>query len=130
MSALPFRIITLFTGAVAAGEALALLVGMRILSGDDNPWISSKNDLFIVLDIMTGLGLVYVALAPPGAAWPYLFFLVAGLALLTHAYREWEYLAPAAHPFCANPPLFFVNNLKLAGLLAATVSGALLVMEA
>jgi hypothetical protein len=30
--------------------------------------------------------------------------LLVGLALLIHNYREWEYLAHAENPFCANTP--------------------------
>jgi hypothetical protein len=57
---------------------------------------------------------------------------VVGLALLTHDYREWEHLARAGNPFCANAPLFVVNNLKLVGLLTTVILGArlALLMEA
>jgi hypothetical protein len=72
MDLVPFRIASLLTGLTMAGEALALLVGMHILSAVDNPWISVKNDLFLALDIVAGLGLLY------------------------HA---WEYLARASNPF-------------------------------
>jgi hypothetical protein len=124
VSDLPFKITTLLTGAVVAGEALALLVGMHLLSESDNAWLSAKNDFFLALDILAGLGLLYLALAHRGPAWPYALYSLAGLALLTHGYREWEYLARAANPFCANLPLFVVNNLKLAGLLAVAILGA------
>jgi hypothetical protein len=52
--------------------------------------------------------------------------------VLTHGYREWEYLARASNPFCANAPLFVASNLKLAGLLAVAILGArlALLMEA
>lgn len=128
MGDLPFKITTLGTGAVVVGEALALLVGMHFLSEGDNPWISVKNDLFLALDIVAGLGLVYLALAHRGAAWPHAFPILAGLALLTHGYREWEYLAHASQTFCFNAPLFLANNLKLAGLLASAILGARLVL--
>ena len=128
MNDLPFKITTLLTGMVVAGEALALLVGMHFLSEGDNPWISWKNDLFLVLDVVAGLGLVYLALVHRGAAWPYALFILTGLTLLTHGYREWEYLAGAGNPFCANAPLFVVNNLKIAGLLAVAILGARLVL--
>jgi hypothetical protein len=132
MGDLPFKIATVLTGLVVAGEALALLAGMRLLSEGGNPWVSVKNDLFLAFDIVTGLGLVYLALAHQGAAWHYAFFLLAGLALLAHGYREWEYLARSSNPFCANAPLFAVSNLKLASLLASAILGARLVpaMEA
>lgn len=128
MNDLPFKITALLTGMVVTGEALALLVGMHFLSEGNNPWISFKNDLFLVLDIVAGLGLVYLALAHRGLGWPYALYSLVGLALLTHGYREWEYLASAGNPFCANGPLFVVNNLKLVGLLAVTVLGAWLAL--
>ena len=128
MNPLPFKTATLLTGMVVAGEALALLVGMHFLSKGDDPWVSFKNDLFLTLDIATGLGLVYLALAHRGAACPYALYCLVGLALLTHGYREWEYLARASNPFCANGPLFAVNSLKLAGLLASAILGARLVL--
>jgi hypothetical protein len=116
------------TGLVVAGEALALLVGMHLLSKGANAWLSVKNDLFLALDMVAGLDLVYLALAQRGDAWPYALSSVAALALLTHGYREWEYLAQAANPFCANAPLFVVNNLKLAGLVAVVILSARLVL--
>ena len=124
MNDLAFKIVTLLTGLVVASEALALLVGMHFLREGGKAWPSVKNDLFLVLDIAAGLGLVYLALAQRGAAWPYAFYIVVGVALLTHGYREWEYLAGAANAFCANAPLFVVNNLKLLGLVASAVLAA------
>lgn len=123
MNDLPFTVVTLVTGLFIAGEALALLVGMHFSSEGDHTWISFKNDLFLVLDIVVGLGLVYLALGQRGAAWPYALYSLAGLALLTHGYREWEYLAGADNAFCANTPLFVVNNLKLFGLVASLLLG-------
>lgn len=123
MNARPFKTATLLTGIIVAGEALALLVGMHFLSEGNNPWISFKNDLLLFLDIVAGLGLVYLALAGGGVAWPYALYALVGLGFVTDGYREWEYLASAGNPFCANGPLFVVNNLKLAGLLAITVPG-------
>jgi hypothetical protein len=123
MNDLPFKITALLTGLVVAGEALALLVGMHFLSEGYNPWISLKNDLFLALDIVTGLALVFLALVDRGATWHYALYSLVGLTLLTHGYREWEYLASAGNPFCANAPLFVVNTLKLVGLAAVLVLG-------
>ena len=46
------RPLTLVTGILIAGEALALLVGMHLLSGSGNTWVSAKNDRLIGLDII------------------------------------------------------------------------------
>ena len=113
----------MLTGLVLTGEALALLVGMHFLSDGDNPWLSFKNDSFLVLDIVAGLGLAYLALAHRGPVRPHALDFLVGLALLTHGYRDWEYLARAANPFCANAPLLAVNNLKILGLLAIVAIG-------
>ncbi|MGD9049946.1 MAG: hypothetical protein PVF77_17975, partial [Anaerolineae bacterium] len=80
-----------------------------------------KNNLFLALDILAGLGLVFLALVQRGAAWPYALYALTGLALLTHGYRDWEYLAGTDNAFCATTPLFVVNNLKLVGLVAVLV---------
>jgi hypothetical protein len=125
MDVLPFRIATSLTGLTMIGEALALLVGMHILSADDNPWISVKNDLFLALDIVAGLGLLYLVLARRTV--PYALYFLVGLGLLAHGYRVWEYWARARNPFYANAPLFVVNNLKLAGLFAIAILGLQLV---
>jgi hypothetical protein len=121
MNHLPFKVISVLTGAVVAGEAAALLVGVYILGGAENPWISAKNSLFLVLDVLMGLGLVYLALAARGAAWPAVFYSTVAVALLSHGYREWEVLVNASNPFCANTPLLVVNNFKIAGLLASAI---------
>jgi hypothetical protein len=118
------KIIILLTGLVIAGEALALLVGMHFLSGHNNLWISFKNDLFLGLDVLAGAVVITLALCsenPVGL----LFWIALGLTLMTHTYRDWEYLVQRPNPFCANPPLFVVNNLKLAGLFIGALLGIL-----
>ena len=110
------KIITLLTGLVIVGEALALLIGMHFLSGRDNPWVSFKNDLLLALDIFTGSALVFLSLRNGVPGNP-IFWIMSGLTLLTHAYRDWEYLVQAANQFCLNLPLFLVNNFKLAGVI-------------
>ena len=110
------KIVILLIGLVIVGEALALLVGMHILSERVNPWISFKNDLLLAFDFFSGAALVFLSLrnSDPGGL---IFWIAAGLALVTHAYRDWEYLIQAANLFCLNLPLFVVNNFKLAGVI-------------
>jgi hypothetical protein len=79
------------------------------------------------MDILVGVGLIVVVLATRNPAGAVLLYLLVGLGLLTHLYREWEYLAGAncaycaGNAFCANQPLFVLNNVKLLGLLAVLV---------
>ena len=125
MDFVPFRMASLLTALTMAGEALALLVGIHVLSAGDNPWASIKNNLFLALDIVAGLGLLYLVLARRGA--PTALYFLVGLALLTHGYHEWEYMARASNALGANLPLFVVNSLKLAGLLAVAILAVRLV---
>jgi hypothetical protein len=111
------KFVSLLTGLVIAGEALALLVGMHFLSERNNPWISLKNDLLFALDILTGSALIASSLRTGNPGNP-IFWVALGLALLAHIYRDWETLSHAANPFCLNLPLFVVNNVKLVGLLS------------
>lgn len=118
MSSTPFKVLTALTGIVVAGEALALAVGMHILSPADNRWISLKNDLFLGLDVIVGLGLVLVAAVSRRVVPSVMLYALVFISLVAHGYREWEYLVRAANAFCANTPLFVLNNLKLGGLSA------------
>jgi hypothetical protein len=110
------KTLTLLTGIVIAGEALALVLGMHVLSPTNNPWMSLKNDLLLGLDIVVGVGLVIAANHGSPRASTVLYVLVA-TALVTHGYREGEVLARVGNAFCANAPLFAMNTLKLVGLL-------------
>jgi hypothetical protein len=88
---------------------------MHWLSPAGNPWVSSKNDLLLALDIAAGAGMIYFALTISGFSVPAVFRGLALMSLLAHSYRGWEYFG-GANPFCANAPLFAVNNVKLVGL--------------
>ncbi len=109
-------------GLLIFGEACALLVGMHFLSSRSNPWISLKNDLFLGVDIITGLGLLFCAVAAAGTAPGVAAYIFLAAAALTHGYRLWEYAAGAANRFCINLPLFVFNDIKLVGVLI--VAGA------
>ena len=55
-------ILTLLAGAVIAGEALVLFMGMYLLNGEDNPWKSPKNNFFLIIDILSGTALIILVL--------------------------------------------------------------------
>jgi hypothetical protein len=122
MSSTPFKVLTALTGIVIAGEALALAVGMHILSPADNRWISLKNDLFLGLDVIVGLGLVLVAAVSRRVVPSGILCVLVFSSVVARGYRELEYLIRTGNAFCANAPLFVLNNLKLIGLLAVAAS--------
>jgi hypothetical protein len=104
------------------GEALALFVGVRLLGQPDNPWPSTKNDLLLALDVFAGLGLGWIAWRAGDTAPGLWFWLLLLVALASHGFRDWEYLAKAENAFLFHAPLFVVNNLKLLGLFVSAVS--------
>ncbi|MGD2145844.1 MAG: hypothetical protein PVH41_04020 [Anaerolineae bacterium] len=113
------KVSAFLTGLVMTGEALALAIGMHVLSSEGNPWVALKNDAFLVLDVIAGLVLVGAAVSGrrlQTSGWVYAVWFIS---LVAHGYREWEYLVRADNAFCANGPLFAVNSVKLIGLLVA-----------
>jgi hypothetical protein len=104
---------------VTAGEVLALVIGMRLLSRGDNLWVSTKNDLLLGIDVLTGMVMVICSVVGSMSNSAVLNTAVA-VSLLAHGYREWEYLAQVGNAFCANLPLFVMGNVKLVGLVISS----------
>ena len=113
-----FKTVTIITGVLVAGEALALLAGMYFLSPRPNAWISALHTGMIILDILCGAGLIILILLKASSLRNGLLLTTGLVSFAAHIYREWEYLAsPTANRFLTNTPLFVVNNVKLIGLI-------------
>lgn len=106
-----------FTGTLIAGEAVALWIGMHVLSGEGNPWISPQNDALLLLDMLTGFGLMEIALSEENLEESSIFGALVALGIFTHLYREVEYFSDSENKFLFNQPLFAVNSIKLVGLI-------------
>ena len=104
------------TGAIIAIESLAMLVGARIVLVGQ-AWCTWANRVLAALDIAGAIWLVALALRG-GWVGRSSSVIPALLLLVTHAYREWEYLVGATSASYANLPLFVFNNLRLADLVA------------
>jgi hypothetical protein len=103
------KVVTVISGVLTAGEALALLVGMVGLSPRPNPWITQLNILWIGLDILCGAGLLMLVFFVKGYPTARSSWLI-GIALLcmaSHLYRDWEYIASQAgrKPLSGQQPL-------------------------
>jgi hypothetical protein len=109
--------VSISTALVVIGEALALILGMYLLSRGENPWRTRTNNALIATDIIVGGVFLWSILAGWIEGLP--FYLSLGLLIITHAYRIWENRTRKPNPFCANRPLIIVNNLKLTGLMLA-----------
>ncbi len=99
-------------GAVVAGEALALLIGMNASSSE---WARLKNNGLALLDLVTGAVLIYLLFARGDLDALLVFYVLLSVILISHGYREWEYVANRPNKFCENAPLFVVNGVKLVG---------------
>jgi hypothetical protein len=119
-----WAIITGLTGAVIAVESLILFVGVRFVASEGEQWICLKNDLLVVVDIVTGVGLIMFALLFKrfsGLSYVSIFYVLIMISIITHGYREWEYLTGVGNRFFFNLPLFVFNNIRLLGLIVAAV---------
>lgn len=121
-----FRVGTILANVLIGGEALALLIGMHVLSERDNPWISFKNDLLLALDLVTALGMILAVTMNRDVFSSNTFYFLALVSILSHGYRGWEYFANIQNKFCINAPLFIINDLKLLGLLIIVALGVII----
>ena len=99
-------------GAIAAGEALLLLIGMNV--PQPTAWSTPSNIGLALSDVLVGgalVALVSIDRDAPSQPW---FYVLSSLLVVTHTYREVEYFIGVDQPFAANTPLFVLNNLKLA----------------
>jgi len=120
------KIVTVLTGSVITGEALALLMGMFLLSPQPNSWITSRNTFWLALDILCGAGLISLMLLWRGNFRDVLLFALALIAFSSHVYREWEYFTnKSTDRFLINIPLFVLNTVKLIGIIA--IAGIMLI---
>ena len=109
---------TILLGILLVGEAAALFVGSRILGKSSKPWASTKNFLLLFLDIFCGMILLVSELLKFPEI---IFWIIFIVVVLSHAFREYEYLALQKQPFCINLPLFMVNNVKIVLSLSTAV---------
>lgn len=110
---------TLLTAALIAGEALALEIGMHLPANRGNGWLHPRNEIMMATDILTGVALIVLTFTQPEFYRTPAFYILTGLNIVTHVFRDVEYFAPLADPYCGNVPLLVINNVKLAGLIAA-----------
>ena len=107
-------------------EAVALVIGMHVM-GRGRSWRSVKNDVLLITDIAAGIAILCLAIIDAKVHQSTLFYIFITILLITHAYRQREYLADTNNPFCDNKPLLIVNNVKLVGLAVILVYGLVIV---
>jgi hypothetical protein len=113
---------TIIAGIMIAGEATALYIGMQ----SDPTWLCTKNNILLITDLITGSGLIYLAVTRDNLADSRGFYFLSTIALVAHGYREWEYIHGADQQFCFNIPLFIVNNIKIIGLASIINKGLII----
>ena len=109
---------TILLGILLVGESAVLFIGMRILGKNRSPWIAYKNSLLLILDIFSGTMLL---LSIPFRLPEIVFWIIFMVVVLSHAFREYEYLSLQKEAFCSNLPLFMVNNVKIVLSLSTAV---------
>ncbi|MBY9007494.1 MAG: hypothetical protein KGD63_12120 [Candidatus Lokiarchaeota archaeon] len=98
---------------IVIGEASALIIGMNISSQEGYNWLTLKNYVIIILDIVLGIIIFFLILNNKGINnYLYIIFFLI-IIVVTHLYRDFEFFYDINDKFCFNMPLFLVNNLKL-----------------
>ena len=109
--------LTVILGGLILGESVALLVGTTIIKSKISGWLQRKNGFLLGLDVI--LAVLIILAIPALQYFPRIFFslfLLIGIA--SHSYRTLEYYSKKErYKFCANLPLFIVNNIKLIGFI-------------
>lgn len=105
-------IATLCAGGLVLAESALLLLGMNIPTA--SPWSTPRNLLLASTDIALGGVLAYYALSGCTSQGDWLYYAAAGLLVLTHLYREAEFIAGWKDPFAGSAALFVFNNVRLA----------------
>ncbi len=112
-------------GAITAGEALALLIGMNLTGQSE--WATIKNNGLALVDLVTGVALVYLLFTQGDLDGFVMFYVLLSVILISHGYREWEYVVNLPKKFCENAPLFVMNSVKLVGVVGVLVLSFLMV---
>jgi hypothetical protein len=120
---LHWKIITVLTGLIMVGEAVTLLIGTLQGVGEASSWLSFKNGLLLQVDIITGVALILIALLVKDYLGSPIFYVVMVIAVVTHVFRDWEYVKGVQNVFLANRGLFILNNVRLAGLFIPPLFG-------
>lgn len=107
------------------GEAVALVIGVHVMRRGRS-WRSIKNDVLLISDVAAGTAVLCLAIIDANVYRSIPFYVFTTLLLITHAYRQREYLVEANNPFCDNKPLLIVNNIKLIGLAVILIYGLVL----
>jgi fatty acid desaturase len=112
--------LTAMTCGLMFGEAVALLIGSYVISKKKLPWLTKKNLILLILDIVLAF-LILIALPPLGYLPLIVFIAAVVLGIATHIFRTKEYFSEETNKFCDNQGLFIVNILKGLGLLVVLV---------
>jgi hypothetical protein len=110
---------TLAAGSLIVVESGLLLYGMNFPESSD--WTGIKNNGLAISDIILGGTLIYYSFSQKTYSNDLLYYLVISSLLVTHGYRDLEYLGKTNNPFIANTPLFILNNVRI-GLLGTSLA--------
>ena len=98
----------LVTGVVllVIGEAFALLIGMHSISTKAEEWLTIKNGLLLAADIITGGMVLFLLLFERDALFmSSVLYLALAAIIVTHIWRDIDYLRDAPSRFLANSGL-------------------------
>lgn len=113
-------VFALVLGLTVAGESIALLMGTTFSGFEGQEWQTPSNMFFMIIDIITGVAIIFLIFVKAELTnYPLVLSVFVVIVIMTHLFREMQYLLDIPNKYLKNRPLFIVNNLKL--LLAAII---------
>jgi hypothetical protein len=109
---------TIAAGSMVAVESGLLLIGMNIPKRSD--WSTFANNSMAITDVLMGSALVYYGFSGEDYSKNAIYYGIASLLLISHIYRDADYLNGKEHAFCANKALFAFNNIRM-GLVGSSL---------
>jgi hypothetical protein len=109
---------TLAAGSLIVVESGLLLYGMNFPKTSE--WTGLKNNGIAISDIILGGSLIYYSLSNRNYSNDVWYYVIISSLLVSHGYREYEYIKGTPNSFTANTPLFILNNVRI-GLIGASL---------
>ena len=107
------NLLELATGALIAGESIALYIGMGRKSSE---WTNPTNNAYVAFDVLIG---ALLFLSSNGFI-PTQKILVAS-SIITHLIRDYDYYRKVPDRYTFNAPLLIVLNIRLLMLIIILV---------
>ena len=112
--------LTIIICGLLLGEAVTLLAGSYFISEKTLPWLTRKNAILLILDIILA-SLIIIAFPALNYLPVFVYYSSLILVIGSLLFRTREYIFQTESKFCENKALYIINNILLAALLVVLI---------